>query len=124
MDVGPTLRTAATATPGATVGALGLTEYPTSEPAGRADEEWANPNCNYNEGTSGVPGGCIAAVDRSRMFAYDQSDRIDDYWSVEVKLDSQLEGPFNFVVGASAYDRDASTDYYVTANTLDLLGAP
>lgn len=122
MNVGPTMRTALTAAPTSFVALLGLTEYPTSEPAGRAGEEWTNPNCNYEDGTSGVPGGCIADVDRSRVFAFDQGDRDGEYWTAEVKLDTQFEGPFNFLVGANAYDSGASSDYYVTANTLDLLG--
>lgn len=127
MDVGPTLFTAATAPPGldgnpAVVTLLGLSAYPTSEPAGGAGDEWTNPNCNYNDGTSGVPGGCIADVDTSRVFAFDQGSTDSEYWTVEVKLDTQFDGPLNFLVGANAYDTGASTDYYVTANTLDLLG--
>ena len=121
MDVGPTLLTAATAGPTAIVRALGLMAYPTSEPAGGAGDEWTNPNCNYNDGTSGVPGGCIANVDTSRVFAFDQGDNDAEYWTVEVKLDTQFDGPLNFLVGANAYDTGSSSDYYVTANTLDLL---
>ncbi len=127
MDVGPTLATAATAPPGpagpAIVTLLGLMEYPTSRPAGRAGEEWRkDSSCNYNDGTSGVPGGCIADVDRSRVFAFDQGSSKREDWTVEAKLDTQFDGPLNFVVGASVYDSGRSTDYYVTANTLDLLG--
>ena len=121
MDVGPTLRTAAT-NPGSTFGALGLTRYPTSAPAGGAGEDWTNPKCNYIDGTSGVPGGCIAAVDQSRVFSYDQSSSIADYWTMELRLASTFEGPFNFLIGASAYEQNDSGDYYVFANTLDLLG--
>jgi len=126
MDVGPTLRTGATAPPGPTGPAIvtlfRITEYPVSRPAGGAGEEWTNPDCNYNDGTSGVPGGCILDVDKSRVFAFDQGSNKQESWTVEIKADTQFDGPLNFVVGASAYDQGSTTDYYVAGNTLDLLG--
>ncbi|MEM1436934.1 MAG: TonB-dependent receptor, partial [Pseudomonadota bacterium] len=51
MDVGPTLND------------IGIGGYPTSAPAGRAGEDWTSGECNYNAGTSGLNGGCVAAVD-------------------------------------------------------------
>jgi iron complex outermembrane receptor protein len=121
MDVGPTLLTAAT-NPASIVGLLGLMSYPTSAPAGRAGEEWTNARCNYNDGTSGVPGGCIANADQGRVFAYDQASSVSDYWTLEARIASDSDGPFNYLVGVSAYDAGNSGDYYVFANTLDLLG--
>lgn len=121
MDVGPVLRTAAT-NPASLVGLLGLSSYPTTAPAGGAGEDWGNGPCNYNDGTHGVPGGCIADVDQSRVFSYDQSSSTSEYWTIEARLASNLDGPLNFMVGASAYDSGGSGDYYVFANTLDLLG--
>lgn len=121
MDVGPTLLTAET-NPASIVGALGLMSYPTSAPAGRAGEEWTNARCNYNAGTSGVPGGCVANVDQGRVFAYDQSASTGEYWTVEGRIASDSEGPLNYMLGVSAYDFGGSGDYYVFANTLDLLG--
>jgi outer membrane receptor protein involved in Fe transport len=118
MDVGPDLITGS-----GLVGLLGLTSYPTSAPAGGAGADWiAGTPCNYIDGTAGVPGGCIADVDQSRVFSYDQSSSTSEYWTAEVRLSSQLDGPLNFLVGASAYDSGGSGDYYVFANTLDLLG--
>jgi len=126
MDVGPTLQTALTAPPGPTgpavVTQLGLMSYPTSEPAGHAGGDWTSPNCNYNAGTSGILGGCVLDVDTSRFFAYDQESNMQEDWTVEVKLDTAFDGPLNFVLGASAYDRGRSSDYYVIGNTLDLIG--
>lgn len=121
MDVGPVLLTAAT-NPASLVGLLGITSYPTSAPAGRAGEEWTDADCNYNAGTSGVPGGCIANADQSRSFAYDQASSTSEYWTAELRIASDSDGPFNYLVGASAYDSGNSGDYYVFANTLDLLG--
>lgn len=121
MDVGPTLLTAST-NPNSIVGAFGLTSYPTSAPAGRAGDEWTHPLCNYNDGTSGVPGGCIADVDQSRVFSYDQASNTSEYLSVEARITSDLDGPVNFLAGISVYDSGNSGDYYVFANTLDLLG--
>jgi outer membrane receptor protein involved in Fe transport len=41
---------------------------------------------------------------------------------MELRIASELDGPLNYLVGVSAYDSGASTDYYVNSNTLDLLG--
>jgi outer membrane receptor protein involved in Fe transport len=90
--------------------------------AGRAGDEWTNERCNYNDGTSGVPGGCILDATQARIFTIDQSDSISDYWTMELRIASELDGPLNYLVGVSAYDSGASTDYYVNSNTLDLLG--
>jgi len=121
MDVGPVLRTA-TDNPASIIGLFGLTSYPTTAPAGRAGDDWGDGPCNYNDGTHGVPGGCIADVDQGRVFSYDQSSSTSEYWTVEARVASDLDGPVNFLVGASAYDSAGSGDYYVFANTLDLLG--
>jgi outer membrane receptor protein involved in Fe transport len=124
MDVGPVLRKAGDPGTALTaIGALGLTSYPTTAPAaGGAGADWGNGPCNYNDGTHGVPGGCIADVDQGRVFSYDQSASSSEYWTIEARLASNLDGPLNFMVGASTYDSGSSGDYYVIANTLDLLG--
>ena len=121
MDVGATLLTAET-NPASIVGALGLMSYPTSAMAGRAGDEWTNERCNYNDGTSGVPGGCILDASQSRIFTIDQADNKSEYWTVELRVASELDGPLNYLVGVSAYDAGGSGDYYVNSNTLDLLG--
>ena len=95
--------------------------WPTSEPAGRAGDDWRGGPCNLNDGTAGVEGGCILPVDQTRVFAYDQSDSEAEYWTIEGKFASDFDGIFNFVVGASAYDSETNGDYYVLANTLDLV---
>ncbi|MEE4360878.1 MAG: TonB-dependent receptor [Pseudomonadales bacterium] len=113
MDVGPTLNPVAGLNPD------GL--WPTSLPAGRAGEDFGSGPCNYTDGTFGVEGGCIAPVDQTRVFAYDQSSSKGEYWTLEAKLASSFEGPFNFVAGVNTYEGEAFGDYYVLANTLDLV---
>lgn len=122
MDVGATFQSLpAIAAGGAVIFPPGSL-FPTTAPAGRAGEDWTNPQCNYNDGTSGLRGGCVTDADETRIFSYDQASSTSEYWTVEAKFQSQLDGKFNFLVGASAYDSGASSDYYVFSNTLDLLG--
>ena len=114
MDVGPTLGP----TP---LNPAGL--WPTSAPAAAAaGGDWTSDSCNLLNGTAGIFGGCALDVDQTRVFAYDQADSDSEYWTVEGRIQSTLEGRFNFQVGGSAYDLESYGDYYVLANTLDLVG--
>ena len=96
--------------------------WPTSEPAGRAGDDWTGSECNFNDGTAGIFGGCMLGVDQTRVFAYDQSDSEQEYWTVEAKVQSAYDGPFNFILGANYIESESFGDYYVVANTLDLVG--
>ena len=114
MDVGPTL----SPTP---LNPQGI--WPTSAPAStKAGGDWTSDTCNLSDGTAGIFGGCALDVDPTRVFAYDQADADTQYWTVEGRLQSTLEGRFNFQLGGSAYDWESYGDYYVLANTLDLVG--
>jgi len=93
--------------------------YPISDTAGRAGDDWRPGQCNLVDGTAGVRGGCIFIDDLTRTFTFDQSDADGDYWTVEAKVRSSLEGRFNFLVGASIFDGQSHGDYYVNANMLD-----
>ena len=113
MDVGASL--------GPTVqNPLGV--WPTSRPAGGAGEEWLSDQCNMLEGTSGIRGGCRQPVAQNRFFAFDQLDGVSENWTVEAKVHSNYDGPFNFLAGATTYENFAYGGYYVIANTLDLVG--
>ncbi len=113
MDVGPNMG----ATP---LNPQGL--WPVSEPAGLfAGSDWESATCNIAEGTAGVFGGCILPVDQTREFSYDQADQDAEYWTAEARLHSTLDGRFNFQMGASLYDSTIHNDYFVLANTLDLV---
>ncbi len=96
--------------------------WPTSEPAGPVTADWTSADCNFNDGTSGIFGGCTLPVDQTRVFAYDQSDSQNRYWTAEAKIQSSLDGFFNFIVGTNYLRNESSGDYYVSANTLDLVG--
>ena len=113
MDVGATLAP----TP---LNPLGM--WPTSEPAGlAAGSDWTSDQCNLLEGTAGVFGGCILPVDQTRVFSFDQADQDAEYWTAEARIQSTLDGPFNFQVGGSLYDSTSNGDYYVLSNTLDIV---
>ena len=111
MDVGPSLSPTAGNPSGA---------WPVSQPAGGAGEEWTSTTCNLLDGTAGVPGGCILPAHQNRVFAYDQQDSEAEFWTLEAKLNSSFDGPFNFLVGASRFRGSNFGGYYVLANTLDL----
>ncbi len=97
--------------------------WPTSSPATLSPGgDWTSDTCNLFDGTAGIFGGCVLDVDQSRVFAYDQADADIEYWTVEGRLQSTLEGRFNFQIGGSLYDSKSHGDYYVLANTLDLVG--
>lgn len=96
--------------------------WPTSRPAGGAGEEWLSDQCNMLDGTAGIRGGCRQAVAQNRTFAFDQLDSISDDWTVEAKVHSNYDGPYNFLAGVTAYENFVYGGYYVIANTLDLVG--
>jgi iron complex outermembrane receptor protein len=97
--------------------------WPTSAPArDEAGGDWTSSECNFNDGTAGIFGGCVMPVDQTRVFAFDQSDAHTEYWTAEVKLASDYDGRFNFIVGAGYAEGEGYGDYYVNANTLDLVG--
>ncbi|MFX3657894.1 MAG: TonB-dependent receptor [bacterium] len=97
--------------------------WPTSAPPSEeAGSDWTSSRCNFNDGTSGIFGGCVHPSDQTRVFAYDSSTSDSTYWTVEAKLESAFDGPVNFIVGTNYTEYDGHGDYYVIANTLDLVG--
>jgi iron complex outermembrane receptor protein len=60
-------------------------------------------------------------------FAYDQSNGGSKQWSGDLRFNTNLDGPVNFMLGFYYLDALASGDYFVGANTLDygqsLIGA-
>jgi iron complex outermembrane receptor protein len=107
----------------------GSIDFPTSAPAGGAGDDWRDGPCSYNAGTSGATaasnpsGGCTYPADGTTYFAYDQADYHGEYWTAEAKIASTMDGPFNFIFGANAYENESVADYYVLANALDVAGA-
>ncbi len=97
--------------------------WPESDAAGDAgaDNENSGP-CTYAGGTTGVFGGCIVQLDDTNLIVHDQASSSSEFWTVEGKLNTSLDGRFNFLLGASAYDGEAFGDYYVGGNSLDAAG--
>ncbi|MCX7063001.1 MAG: TonB-dependent receptor plug domain-containing protein, partial [Proteobacteria bacterium] len=86
----------------------GSINFPTSAPAGAAGDDWRPGPCSFNNGTSGAraasnpKGGCTRPnTDGSVEFVYDQADASTEYWTVEAKVNTTLDGPWNFVVGTN-----------------------
>jgi iron complex outermembrane recepter protein len=97
--------------------------WPTSRPPTyTAGADWTSSECNFANGTSGIFGGCVHPSDQTRVFAYDQASAESEYWTAEVKVSSAFDGPLNFIVGANYSEYQSYGDYYVIANTLDLVG--
>lgn len=108
----------------------GSVQFPVTAPAGDAGDDWRPGRCYYNDGTSGALaisnpiGNCTREdVDGSVHFAYDQADGSSEYWTIEGKVASSLDGKFNFLLGSNAYEGEGYGDYYVIANSLDAGGA-
>jgi iron complex outermembrane receptor protein len=114
MDVGNVLFATATNPSGL---------WPTSDTAGYyAGADHLSATCNYNDGTAGIFGGCVHDSDQTRVQAFDQASSTSKYSTVEVKVESALDGPLNFIVGTVYSEYEGYGDYYVNANTLDLVG--
>ena len=103
--------------------------WPISAPAEDIGGYWNLRECSLDRGTAGAFGGCTnndyGALDR--VFSYDRSSSLNEYNILEAKIHSEYDGTFNFQLGASAFDTTRTTEYYVIANTLDLVtsfGAP
>ncbi len=94
--------------------------WPLSLPAGSfgALGEPGNP-CNLYDGNAGVPGGTCVREGYTHEFTFDQADSAYEGWTYEVKLQSQLDGWFNFLLGYTQFDHEATNNYYVLGNTLD-----
>ncbi len=114
MDVGPRLNP----TP---LNPTGI--WPISAPAEEIGGFWDLRGCSLDRGTAGAIGGCTnndyGALDR--VFSYDRSSSLNEYNILEAKIHSEYDGNFNFLLGASAFDTTRTTEYYVIANTLDLV---
>ena len=114
MDVGPLL--GPSPLPGG--------QWPVSAPAGRSGGDVSGTRgCRYNDGTAGIFGGCIVPGTGPRLFAFDQASAETEYWTIEARIASNFDGPFNFQAGITAYENERiGGDYYVNANSLDSIG--
>ncbi len=54
---------------------------------------------------------------------YDQSNLGARQYSFEAHIDSQFDGPFNFLLGGIYFDTKSNSDYYIAASALDYASA-
>jgi outer membrane receptor protein involved in Fe transport len=54
-----------------------------------------------------------------RVGEYDESGTSGEQWTVEAHIDSQFDGPFNFLLGGIYLDAKADSDYFVASSGLD-----
>ncbi len=71
---------------------------------------------------TGSVGGNIAYTPQG-LESFDQSDRDTDQSSIELRLQSDYDGPFNFLVGGFWMEVDMQDDYWVIANGFDYVAA-
>ena len=128
MDVGPSLN----ATPNNLNGNYPTAQIPSgihgdlSGPCARISPDnpglglaGSGPHHDTTAGTGPTAHPCIHPSDQTRVFSYDQSAGVNDYWTAEVTLNSNFDGRFNFSGGVSTYETNITGDYYVVANVLD-----
>lgn len=103
---------------GAGPGIVPVTAYPTSD----VSRGVFDPTCNLFDGTFGLEGGCsLAGAPGDRVFSYDQADSEAEYYTLELRLESDFQGPFNFQVGGNYAKTESSGNYYVVFNSLDIV---
>ena len=96
--------------------------WPTSAPSGGPGALRGGGPCDLESGRAGVFGPCTINPDLNRAFQFDQSAADKEFWSAELRARSDLDGRFNFLLGANYIEADSEGDYYVLSNTLDVFG--
>ena len=92
--------------------------WPIALPNGNATLADPNNPCNILDGSAGLGGPCQTSV-LTQDYAFDQSSSEGEGWTYEIKLQSQFDGPFNFLVGYTQFDSESKGDYYVNSNVLN-----
>ena len=96
--------------------------WPVSAPGGETPgADWLSGPCAIQQGATGTLGGCALPIDGRRVFTYDAPATFEDYWALEAKVNSALNGPFNFLLGVSAHENKETGGFQVFANGLDLV---
>ncbi len=89
-------------------------------PGGNVPMSGFGPNCKLADGTSGIYGGCITDTMNypdgfDRQFTQSESE------TVEIRLQSNLDGQWNYLLGAIHAEGSGDTSYTIAANGLDAL---
>jgi outer membrane receptor protein involved in Fe transport len=89
-------------------------------PGGNVPMSGFGPNCKLDDGTFGIYGGCITDTMNypdgfDRQFADSESE------TVEIRLQSNLDGQWNYLLGAIHSEGSGLSEYTIAANGLDAL---
>ena len=89
-------------------------------PGGNVPMSGFGPNCKLDDGTFGIYGGCITDTMNypdgfDRQFADSESE------TVEIRLQSNLDGQWNYLLGAIHSEGSGLSQYTIAANGLDAL---
>jgi hypothetical protein len=96
-------------TPGPFTGTYTMGLFPISEP-------------NPNQLDSGIWGGLFLGFS-DRAVSYDQSDGYSNNFSQEIRINSDFDGAFNYVLGGFYMRQEDGGSYYVMQTALDHLAA-
>ncbi|TNE37054.1 MAG: TonB-dependent receptor [Alphaproteobacteria bacterium] len=77
---------------------------------------------NPGDNDTGMFGGSILGF-FDRAVAYDQSDGYNENFTQEIRINSNFDGPFNYILGGFYLRQESSGSYYVLQTALDHLAA-
>jgi len=84
--------------------------WPVPATAGGIGSDRTGTQCNLNDGTAGLRGGCVFADDLTRHFRYETARKEIEQSTIEAIVRTTWEGPINFLVGANYLNRDFATE--------------
>jgi outer membrane receptor protein involved in Fe transport len=89
-------------------------------PGGNVPMSGFGPNCKLDDGTFGIYGGCITDT-MNYPDGYDRQFAETESETVEIKLQSNLDGQWNYLLGAIHSEGSGLSEYTIAANGLDAL---
>ena len=89
-------------------------------PGGNVPMSGFGPNCKLDDGTFGIYGGCITDT-MNYPDGFDRQEAYVESETVEIKLQSNLDGQWNYLLGAIHSEGSALSQYTIAANGLDAL---
>ena len=89
-------------------------------PGGNVPMSGFGPNCKLADGTSGIYGGCITDT-MNYPDGFDRQFTETESETVEIRLQSNLDGQWNYLLGAIHAEGSGDTSYTIAANGLDAL---
>ena len=89
-------------------------------PGGNVPMSGFGPNCKLADGTSGIYGGCITDT-MNYPDGFDRQFTETESETVEIRLQSNLDGQWNYLLGAIHAEGSGDTSYTIAAIGLDAL---